>query len=144
MVCFVNHEPDLWFLKRSQEDLSLSTFIEATSQPSNLYDSDVSLCSLIFQFSIALSGSEHDFDPAHVLPAAAPRCHPEVQRVQGHQRADFLCPLLAPSNSNPFRYQFCSIYPGFSVVCQAFMNLNVIIHYQSLSSYTSVVYTLFI
>lgn len=89
MACFVYHEPDLlFFWKQSPRDLILPLLRRHHS------DSDVS-SGLLFQFSIALSGSEHDLDPAHVLPAVAPRGHLEVQRVQGHQRTDFLCPLLA-------------------------------------------------
>lgn len=94
MVCFVYHEPDLlFFRKRSQRDLILPLLRRHHNLPICMIQ--MFLQGSFFQFSIALSGSEHDLDPAHVLPAVAPRRHPEVQRVQGHQRADFLCPLLA-------------------------------------------------
>lgn len=102
MLCVPRTWP--FVFSKTEPTRSYFTFTEATSQPSNLHDSDVS-SGFLFQFSIALSGSEHDLDPAHVLPAVAPRRHPEVQRVQGHQRADFLCPLLARLWSSHFQFE---------------------------------------
>ena len=129
VACFVYHEPDLLFFENRAHEILFY-----------LYRGDITAIQMFLQvclFNFPLPSQVRSMILIQRMYYQLLH-HGAILKFKEYKATKepiFYVPCLQGYSLhtftwNPCRYQYCIVYPAFWGVCEAFVNVNVIIHYQ--------------